>query len=185
MAGAFSGCGGDDEPDENRRPAQAAPTPSKREFIARADKVCAYVERKSMRQGRKGEPDSPEELVRRARQTTALQREAVRRLEAIGLPADPEERRGARAFLDSIRAIDRPVKALERAATQVETAADKDSEQAAQAAVLNLQEALIDIEQADQKSHRAAKRAGLKDCAEEHEPEESQPGKSRREREAS
>ncbi|MDQ3949191.1 MAG: hypothetical protein M3282_02500, partial [Gemmatimonadota bacterium] len=161
VLGALWGCGDDDSAQDRGGAPKSGPTPSKREFIARADEVCADLERKSERQSQK-EPESPEELVRQARRVTSLHHEGLRRLEAIGLPADGDERRGAREFVDSIRALSKPVEALERAATQVESAEDKDSRERGEAAVLNLQEALINIEQGDKKSHKVAKRYGLK-----------------------
>jgi len=184
LAAGFAGCGGDDEATEQKGVRKDGPTPSKREFIAKADRICAQLERRSKRLGNR-EPESPEELVRLARRTTALHQDGVRLLEGIGLPAQPDARRGAQQYLDAIRAMGRPVRALEGAANQVETAADKDSEEAGEAAVLNLQEALIDLEQVDDRSHTIARRYGLKDCAEEDETDEEEPPKPGRKREPS
>ena len=181
LLAVLAGCGGDDG-DDREAPAERGPTPTKQEFIAKADKVCRDLERRSRRLGRRP-PRSPEELVRLARRTTRLHREGLRRLEAIGLPAEGADRRGARRFVDSIRAISRPIEALERAAKQVDSAVEARSREKVQAAVLNLQEALINAQQADNKSHRIARRYGLEDCAREHDGEE--PGKPGRRREPS
>jgi hypothetical protein len=166
---AAGGCG--DDGSKNRAPSKAAPT--KQEFIARADRLCAELTRKSKTIVRQP-PQTPDDLVRAARRTTALQREAVSGFEAIGLP-EGSARQGAREYVAAIKRLSGPVRRVERSAERLEKAAEKDADEAGEEAVLELQEAIIDLEQADNSSHKIAKKYGLDECAEENGGEGKKP----------
>jgi hypothetical protein len=165
-------CGGD-ESAKQKGGAPAGPHPSKAEFIARADRVCADVNRRGRRLERR-KPRTPAELVRAAGATTDLLREAVRRLEAIGVPAGGAGA-GAKRFVDSAKLLTDPLKRLERSAKRLRSAVAAKSRDRVQTAVLDLQEALIDLQQANRKNTKIAKRYGMKDCGEEEPQEERTP----------
>jgi hypothetical protein len=167
--------------DGSKTGARSKAAPTKQEFIARADRLCAELTRKSKMLARKP-PQTPDDLVRVARRTTALQREAVSGFEAIGLPAG-SARPGARKYVAAIKRLSGPVRRVERSAERLEKAAEKDAEEAGEEAVLELQEAIIDLEQADNSSHEIAKRYGLDECAEEDGGEEKEPAEPGRKRE--
>jgi hypothetical protein len=161
----LAGCEGED--DSSKRAPAPAPKqgPSKREFIARADRLCAEVSRRG-RDITTPEPKTPEELVRAAREMTALYRSSVRRLERIGLPRNADARAGAERFLDSVRRLADPVGRLEQSAERLQRAVATRSRDRLETAVLELQEALIDLRQEDRRSTKVAKRYGMEDCAE-------------------
>jgi hypothetical protein len=159
---AVAGCGGGDKR-EPTSPRASRPSLNKKQFIAKADRVCADAQRRARRIGL-NRPRSPQELARTARQTSRLVAEAERRFTAIGLPAGGAHRQAER-FIASVKALGRPARLLERAARQLDAAVAKHSRERGHAAIFKLENALIDLEQADNESTRIAKRYGFRDCA--------------------
>src|SRR3954470_23381313 len=153
---AIAGCGGGDQ----KEPAGArdAPKPpGKQLFMAKADRLCAWAQRRSRLIGQ-GQPRSPQGLVRKARQISQLVRDSKRRLDRIDVPAGGRARREARRFVASVRALSHPGRLIGRSANQLERAVAGHSSEAAHTAILKLVQGLVELQRVDAASTRLAKR---------------------------
>ena len=138
--------------------------PTKQEFIAQADRICADLDRRAERLARP--PRSPDGLVRFSQETTRLVRDAVRRLGALELPENEQDRAGAQRYIDSVKASEGPASRLEQSSRRLEAAVEQRDRAAVQAAAVELQAALQEIQRTGDRSERAARQYGLTRCAE-------------------
>ena len=119
---ALAGCGGDDKP-------------SKDEFAADAEKVCADLEKQSDRLSQ-SEPENAQEIVKFAQDARKTAEDAVERIGELEVP-EGEAGEKAQAWKDAVEteANDQLIPALE----DLEKAAQDDDDQALVAAAQKLQ----------------------------------------------
>ena len=139
---AVAGCGGDDKP-------------SRDEFAAEAEKVCADLEKQSDRLSQ-SEPENVQDIVKFAQDARGTAEDAVQRIGDLEVP-DGEDGEKAQAWKDAVEreANDQLIPALE----DLEKAAQDEDDQALAAAAQRLQ----GIETAE--SDRLARELGAEGCA--------------------
>jgi hypothetical protein len=140
---AFAGCGGDDKP-------------SREDFAAEAEKVCADLERQGERLSQ-SEPDNVEEIVSFAQDARSAAQDAVNRIGDLEVP-DGDDGEKAQQWKDAVEkeANDQLIPALD----ELEKAAQGDDQQALLAAAQQLQ-GLDDSGESD----RLAQEIGADGCA--------------------
>jgi hypothetical protein len=94
-AGLLAGCGGSDEPT----------TMSKARYVAEGDNVCAQLTDRFTQAGAT-DPRTPQDVMQSADVLANLYGELRQGLQAIKLPTDPAERRGAAAYVAAVRGTD-------------------------------------------------------------------------------
>ncbi|HEX8086502.1 MAG TPA: hypothetical protein VF529_19600 [Solirubrobacteraceae bacterium] len=141
---ALSGCGGDEED-----------APSRDEFAASAEKVCAALDRQS-RELSRSRPKSNAEIVAFARDARRAAQDAVRRVAALAVP-EGEDGEKARRWQDAVEqeAEEQLIPALDR----LETAAEEGDEQEILSAALEIQG--LEAQRSDQ----LAREIGAEGCA--------------------
>ena len=141
---ALTGCGGDDED-----------APSRDEFAASAEKVCADLDRQS-RELSRSRPESNTEIVAFARDARRAAQDAVRRVAALEVP-EGEDGEKARRWQDAVEqeAEEQLIPALDR----LETAAEEGDEQEILSAALEIQG--LEAQRSDQ----LAREIGAEGCA--------------------
>ena len=141
---AIAGCGGDDKP-------------SKEEFVAEADKVCADLEKQS-EELQQSEPDNVQEIVDFTKKARTTAQDAVKRIRALEVPegADGDKAKEWQAAVTA-EAENQLIPALD----DLQKAAEANDEKA-------LVEAAQNIEQLEAtRSDKLANELGMKNCGDE------------------
>ena len=137
--------------------------PTKQEFIANADRICADLDRR-VEQATTTQPRNPQGLVSLSQNLTRVYRDGVRRLDALELPADEKERAGAQRYIDSVKKAGPALDRLEQGTKEVSGAVRQRSAGQARAALVEVQRSLQQIKRAGDESDRVAKSYGFKKC---------------------
>ena len=140
--------------------------PTKAEFIAQADAICADLDRRAERIGA-DRARTPDELIAQSRQIHQLVRDGVSRLRALELPENEQDRRGAQRYIDSVSAAERPAGHLEHASRNLEAAVRERDAAQARSALVELQQGFREVDRVGDRSDRVARGYGFKKCGQE------------------
>ena len=140
--------------------------PTKAEFIAKADAICADLDRRAEQIGG-NRARTPDELIAQSRQIQQLISDGVGRLRALKLPENEQDRRGAQRYIDSVRAAERPARTLGEGSKRLEAAVRERSRAQARTALVEIQQGLREFDRVGDESDRVARSYGFKKCGQE------------------
>ncbi len=146
----LAGCGGEPGPVTKDR------------YVTEADEVCAGLRERFA--ASTTDPTTPQEIVRSADTLADRYAEFVDRIDAIRLPTDPAERRGAAAYVAELRRNEPLVRRLRSAAQRFAAASDGDDGQARTQAGIEVRAALDAFRAGQVRADRRALAYGFNLC---------------------